>query len=135
MGCLPGQNRVRTHVHGQFPLFPPSFIWALSYLFFLYHPFSFFYCPHIFIFIFPVRVRYLYVTDTLTTPTITEPLSVVCQDLLIPCQNECMYGQNRPRFIVPSERLSNEVQVPCLRGLRNDQQKSCFLLSLPVLPQ
>ena len=39
---------------------------------------------------------------------------------------ECMCSQNRPRFKVPSEQLSNEVQVPCLRGLRNDQQKSCF---------
>ena len=38
-------------------------------------------------------------------------------------------------FKVPSERLSNEVQVPCLRGLRTDQQKSCFLLSPTVPPQ
>ena len=44
-----------------------------------------------------------------------------------------MCSQNRPRFKVQSERLSNEVQVPCLRGLRNDQQKSCFLLS-PNVP-
>ena len=50
-------------------------------------------------------------------------------------QIECMCSQNRPRFKVPSERLSNEVQVPCLRGLRNDQQKSCFLLSPTVPPQ
>ena len=46
-----------------------------------------------------------------------------------------MCSQNRPRFIVPSERLSNKIQVPCLRGLRNDQQKCYYLLSLPVLPQ
>ena len=108
---------------------------AQSFLFFLCHSYSFFLCPHIFIFIYTVHAGCLYVTGTLSTPTIMEPPSVECQDLLIPCQNECMCSQNRPRFIVPSERLSNEVQVPCLRGLHNDQQKSCFLLSLPVLPQ
>ena len=48
----------------------------------------FFHCPHIFIFIFTVCAGYLYVTDTLSTPTITEPPSVECQDLLIPCQIE-----------------------------------------------
>ena len=48
-------------------------------------------------------------------------------------QIECMCSQNRPQFKVPSERLSNEVQVPCLRGLRTDQQKLCFLLS-PTVP-
>ena len=59
--------------------------------------------------------------------------SVVCQDLFIPCQIKCMCGQNRHRFILPSERLSIKIQIPCLKGLRNDQQKSCFLLSLPVI--
>ena len=36
---------------------------------------------------------------------------------------------------VQSFRLSNMVQTPCRKGLRNGQQKSCFLLILPVLPQ
>ena len=82
---------------------------------------------------FLVNAGCLYVTDTLSTLTIIEPPSVECQDLLITCQIECMCGHNRPRFIYPSERMSNEVQVPCLGGLRNDHQKSCFLLSLPGL--
>ena len=103
--------------------FPPSFIQARAFLFFLCHSYSFFLCPHIFIFIFTVHAGYLYVTDTLSTPTITEPPLEECQDLLIPCKIECISGQNRPQFIVPSERLSNEVQVPCLRGFCNDQQK------------
>ena len=33
------------------------------------------------------------------------------------------------------ERLNNEVQVPCLRGLRNDRQKLYFLLPPTVPPQ
>ena len=81
------------------------------------------------IFIFTVHAGYLYVTDTLSTQSITESLSVECQDLSILCEIECMCGQKRLQFIVPSERLSNEVQVPCLRGLYSDQQKLCFLLS------
>ena len=116
-------------------LFSHHHLFGAQSFFFLCHSYSFFLFSHIFLFIYTVHAGCLYVTDTLSTPTITEPPSVECQDLLIPCQIECMCGQNRPRFIVPSERLSNEVQVPCLRGLRNDQQKSCFLLSLPVLPQ
>ena len=61
---------------------------AQSFLFFLCH--SFFLCAHIIIFIYTVHDGCLYVTDTLSTPTITEPPSVKCQDLLIPCQIECM---------------------------------------------
>ena len=98
-----------TYIHGQLPLYPTSFIRALSYFFsfFVIHFLFFFHCPHIFIFVFTVRTGYLYVTDTLSTPTITEPLSVVCQDLLTLCQMECMWDQNyRLRFIVPSERQS-----------------------------
>ena len=81
-------------------------------------------CPHILIFIYNVRARYLYVTDTLTTPTITEPPSVECQDLFIPCQIECKCSQNRPWFNVPSERLNNEVytflaNVDCAMTFRN----------------
>ena len=110
-------------------MFMVNFLFSNHHLFGLNHFYSFciihilfsFAHIHLFIFIFAVRAGCLYVTDTLSTPTITEPPSVECQDLLIPCQIECMYSQNRPRFIVPSERLSNKVQVPCLRGLRNDQ--------------
>ena len=41
---------------------------------------------------------------------------------------KCMCSQNRHRFKVPSEWLSDKVQVPCLRaGIT--QQKLCFLLS------
>ena len=117
-------------------LFSHHHLFGLNhFFFFLCHSYSFFLCPHIFFFIYTVHAGCLYVTDTLSTPTIMEPPSVKCQDLLILCQIKCMYSQTRPRFIVPSERLSNEVQVPCLRGLCNDLQKSCFLLSLPVLPQ
>ena len=101
-----------------------------SFLFFLCHSYSFFLCPNIFIFIYTVHAGCLYVTNTLSTPTITEPPSVECQDLLIPCQIECMCGQNRPRFIhvVPSGRLSNEVQVPCLRdyAMTNRNRVFCF---------
>ena len=46
---------------------------------------------------------------------------VECKDLLISCQIKCIYDQNRPRIKVPSELLSNEEQVPCLRGLLSDQ--------------
>ena len=67
--------------------------------------FLFFHYPHIFIFIITVRAGYLYVTDTLSTPAITEPPSVECQELLILSQIKCMCGQNWPRCIVPSERL------------------------------
>ena len=42
-------DRVRTHLYGQLPLFLPSFIQELSYLFFFYHPFPFFHCPYIYI--------------------------------------------------------------------------------------
>ena len=83
----------------------PTIIYSGSIIsFFLCHSYSLFLCPHIFIFIYTVHAGCLYVTDTLSTPTITEPPSVECQDLLIPCQIECMCGQNRPQFIVPSER-------------------------------
>ena len=133
VGCLPGWNRVRSHIHCQLPFFPPSFIRTLSYLFFFIIHFLFFHCSHIFIFIFTVGAGYLYIIDTLSTPTVTDPPSVECQDLLSLCQIECLCGQNRPWFIVPSKRLKNGEQIPCLRGLHNDQQKSCFLLSLPVL--
>ena len=92
---------------------------------------------HIFIFVYTVHAGCLYVTDTLSTPTITEPPTMECQNLLIPCQIECMCGQKRPWFIVPSEWPSNMwyKTSPLPMGTSNDQQKSCFLLSLPVLPQ
>ena len=95
-------------------MFMVNVLFSHHHLFVLNHFFSFhvinilfFLCPHIFIFIYTLHAGCVYVTDTLLTPTITEPPSVECQDLLIPCQIECMCGQNRPRFIVPSERLSN----------------------------
>ena len=62
---------------------------AQSFLFFLCQSYSFFLCPHIFIFIYTVHAGCLYVTDTLSTPTITEPPSVECQDLLIPHRSMC----------------------------------------------
>ena len=125
----------KTHIYGQLPLFPPLFIQALSSLFFHYHLFSFFHCPHIFFLHFycvwwvSVCNGHFLNTNYYRTTFGGVPGS------LIPCQFECMCDQNRPRFIVPSEWLSNEAQVPCLKGIHNYQQKSCFLLSLPVLPQ
>ena len=41
-------------------------------------------CPLLFLAIYALHAWYLFVTDTLSTPTITEPPSVECQDLLIP---------------------------------------------------
>ena len=57
-----------------------------------------------------MHAGYLFVSDTLSTPTITEPSSVECQDLLIPHRNEinaCVVGIGvlGPRFIVSSEGL------------------------------
>ena len=89
-------------------------------------------CPLLFLAIYALHAGYLFVIDTLPTPTITEPPSVECQDLLIPCQIECMSlsSQNRPWFIVPSERLSNEVQVLCLcygnHAMTNRNRVFCF---------
>ena len=58
--------------------------------------FSFSFCPHLFIFIFTVNADYLYVADTLSTLAIKpKQASVEFQDLLISCQIECMFGQNR----------------------------------------
>ena len=95
-----------------------NFLFSHHYLFGLNHFFSFFVIyilfsfAHIYSSSF-IRCRLVVcMWLTLSTPTITEPPSVECQDLLIPCQIECMCSQNRPWFIVPSERLSNEVQVP-----------------------
>ena len=108
-----------------------SGLYALSYHIISFLSLSsiyFYHCPHIFIFIFTVHAGCMYVTDTLLTPTIKEPPSMECQDLLILCQMECMYGYNRPLFIVPSERLSIEVQVPCLRDytMTNRHCVFCF---------
>ena len=87
-------------------------------------------CPHLFLAIYALHAGYLFVTDTLSTPTITEPPSMECQDLLITTRlNACVYSQNRPRFKVPSERLSNEVQFPiCLRdyAMTNRNRVFCY---------
>ena len=72
-------------------MFMVNFLFS-HHLFRHIHIFSFFiihflffspHCLHVLIFIFTVRAGYLYVTDTLSTPTIMEPLSVECQDLFI----------------------------------------------------
>ena len=42
--------------------------------------------------------------------------------------DRCMFSQNRPQFKVPSKRLSNEVQIPCQRGIHNDQQTNDGLI-------
>ena len=49
-------------------------------------------CPLLFLLpIYALNAGYLLVTDTLSTPTITEPPSVECQDLLIPTRsNACV---------------------------------------------
>ena len=90
----------------------PIIIYSGSIISFLSLSFIFFFplptYTDIVIFIYTVHAGCLYVTDTLSTPTFTEPPSVECQDLLIPCQIECMCSQNRSRFIVPSERLCIE---------------------------
>ena len=52
---------------------------------------SIFPCPLLFLAIYALHAGYLFVTDTLSTPTITEPPSVECQDLLIPTRsNACV---------------------------------------------
>ena len=43
----------------------------------------FFPCPLLFLAIYALHAGYLFVTDTLSTPTITEPPLMECQDLLI----------------------------------------------------
>ena len=91
-------------------------------------------CPLLFLAIYALHAGYLFVTDTLNTNYYGTTFGGVPGSFNSD-QIECMCSQNRPRFKVPSERLSNEVQVPCLRGLRTDQQKSCFLLSPTVPPQ
>ena len=102
----------RTHIHGQLLLFPPSFIRALLSLFFLYHSYSFFLCAHIFIFIFTVHACYLYVTDTLSTPTCTEPPSVECQGLL---DQYCIHVVNAT---VLRGLWTRRVSEPTYRNLR-----------------
>ena len=47
----------------------------------------FFPCPLLFLAIYALRAGYLFVTDTLSTSTITEPPSVKCQHLLIPTRS------------------------------------------------
>ena len=44
--------------------------------------------------IYDLHAGYHFVTDTHSTPTIMEPPSMECQDLLISCQIECMCCQN-----------------------------------------
>ena len=47
--------------------------------------------PLLFLAIYALHAGYLFVTDTLSTPTITESPSVECQDLLIPTRsNACV---------------------------------------------
>ena len=41
-------------------------------------------------------------------------------------QTKCMCSQSRPRLKLPSERLSNEIRVPCLRGLPAEIMFSVF---------
>ena len=91
----------------------------------------FFPCPLLFLAIYALHAGYLFVTDTNYYGTTFGGVPGSFNS----DQIECMCSQNRPRFKVPSERLNNEVQVPCLRGLRTDQQKSGFLLSTTVPPQ
>ena len=77
-----------------------------------------------------LHAGYLFVTDTLSTPTITEPPSVEFQDLLIPTRsNVCV-----ARIDLGLKSHPNDWAMS-LRGLRTDQQKSCFLLSPTVPPQ
>ena len=48
-------------------------------------------CPLLFLAIYALHAGYLFVTDTLSTPTTTEPPSMECQDLLIPTRsNACV---------------------------------------------
>ena len=48
-------------------------------------------CPLLFFAIYALHAGYLFVTDTLSTLTITDPPSVECQDLLIPTRsNACV---------------------------------------------
>ena len=62
-----------------------------SFLFFNQFSNCIFPCPILFLAIYALHAGYLFVTDTLSTPTITEPPSVECQDLLIPTRsNACV---------------------------------------------
>ena len=48
-------------------------------------------CPLLFLALYALHAGNLFETDTLSTPTITEPSSVECQDLLIPTRsNACV---------------------------------------------
>ena len=48
-------------------------------------------CPLLFLAIYALHAEHLFITNTLSTPTITEPPSVECQDLLIPTRsNACL---------------------------------------------
>ena len=49
-------------------------------------------CPLLFFYIYALHAGYLFVTDTLSTPTITETPWVECQDLLIPTRPLCLRG-------------------------------------------
>ena len=54
-----------------------------------------------------VHARYLFVTDTLLTPTITEPPSVECQELLTPTRsNACV-----ARIDLGPIRTQKEIQI------------------------
>ena len=84
----------------------PTFIYSGSIISFLSLSIIFiFLCPHIFIFIYTVHAGCLYVTDTLSTPTITELPLMECQDLLIPIA--CVARIHLGLVKVPSERLHN----------------------------
>ena len=62
-----------------------------AFLSFNHHSNCIFPCPLLFLAIYALHAGYLFVTDTLSTPTITEPPSVECQDLLIPTRlNACV---------------------------------------------
>ena len=90
-------------------LFPSSFIWAQTFLFF--------FLSFIFLLRLPTYIHlhfygacWLSVRDrhSLNTNYYGTTFGGV-PDLLIPYQIECMCGQNRPRFIVPSERHTTKI--------------------------
>ena len=60
---------------------------CLSIVFYIAFFFSHFYSSPL------EHARYLFVTDTLSTPTVMEPPSMECQDLFIPTISNAWYGK------------------------------------------
>ena len=104
MECQSGYNRVRTHIHG-LPLFPPSFIPALSYLFFLYQT-LFFFPSYICVFDFTVSAGYLYTTHTLNTNCHGTSFGDV-PGYFNSVPDRMHLWPEKTSFIIPSERLSS----------------------------